>query len=156
MNWADSKNPVNSVKPLGGNTEPRLRNTREGVETRHGEPTKVCSRCNKEKPLGEFYKKDRATGRLDSTCKSCRIIQQRERSLGVTENDYRRMYREQNGRCGICQRRLYSKRYKAFAVDHDHTTGEIRGLLCTNCNTGLGLFRDCPNALQRAIEWVKV
>jgi hypothetical protein len=51
---------------------------------------------------------------------------------------------------------LYSKRYKRFAVDHCHTSGKIRGLLCTNCNTAIGLLKDDPNALQRAIDWVKV
>ncbi|AUO78200.1 hypothetical protein RSEGYP2_42 [Ralstonia phage RsoP1EGY] len=156
MNWADSKHPVNSVEPHGGNTEPRLRSTRDGVETRHGEPTKTCACCNVEKPAREFYKKDAQTGRLDGICKSCRIIKTREKTLGVTEDDYRRMYHVQGGRCGICQRRLYSKRYKSFAVDHDHETGKVRGLLCHNCNRGLGMFRDDPTALRRAIDWVKV
>ena len=160
MNWADSKNSVNSVNPSlkvpEGNTEPRLRNTREGVETKHGESTKVCSCCGAEKPISEYYKKDAKTDRLDSTCKACRVIQSRERSLGVTEAQYKAMYIEQAGRCGICRQRLYSKRYKAFAVDHCHSSGKIRGLLCTRCNTGLGLFKDDPTALQRAIDWIKI
>lgn len=155
MNWADSKHPVNSVKPPAGNTEPSHRSTREGVETRHGEPTKPCSCCKSTLPVSEFYKKD-FSGRLDSTCKSCRIIKIREKTLGVTEDQYWEMYHRQGGKCGICQRRLYSKRYKRLAVDHNHVTGEIRGLLCTNCNTGIGLFHDCPTALKRAIDWVKV
>ena len=156
MNWADSKHPVNSVKPHEGNTEPSFRSTREGVETRHGEPTKLCLCCNTEKPTSEFYKKDAKTDRLDGICKRCRIIKTREKTLGITEEQYWDIYHEQGGRCGICQSRLYSKRYKRFAVDHDHSTGRIRGLLCTNCNTALGLFKDCPTALNRAIDWVKV
>lgn len=143
------------MKPLRGNTEPRQRNPREGVETRHGTTLK-CTVCSVEKPSTEFYKKDATTGRLDRTCKACRIIQQRERTLGISEAEYRALYRKQSGKCGICRRRMYSKRYKAFSVDHDHATGRIRGLLCGNCNTGLGLFRDDPTALFRAIEWVKV
>lgn len=66
------------------------------------------------------------------------------------------MYKEQGGRCGICQRRLYSKRYKAFCVDHNHTSGKIRGLLCHNCNRAIGMLQDDPAAIQRAAEWVKV
>lgn len=155
MNWVDSKHPVNSVEPHAGNTEPSLRSTREGVETRHGGLTKVCSCCNTAKPLTEFYKKD-ASGRLDAKCKSCRIIKDREKRLGVSEEEYRRMYHEQGGRCGICRSRLYSKRYKRFAVDHCHTSGKVRGLLCTNCNTAIGLLKDDPVAIQRAAEWVKV
>ena len=159
MNWADSKHTPNSGEPFKceGNPEPRWRNTRKGAETRRGAlPTNSCSVCGETKDASEFYVKDRASGRKDTTCKACRIIQQRERTLGVTDADYKRMFKEQEGRCGICRNRLYSKRYKAFAVDHCHSTGRIRGLLCTHCNTGLGLFRDDPIALLRAVEWIKV
>lgn len=160
MNWADSKhipNSGNSSSLPEDNPEPRQRNTREGVETRRDAlPHNTCSKCHTSKPHDEFYVKDRAAGRMDTTCKSCRIINQREKTLGVSQEDYLRMYKEQGGQCGICQRRLYSKRYKAFCVDHCHTSGRIRGLLCHNCNRGLGMFRDDPTALQRAIEWTKV
>jgi hypothetical protein len=139
-----------------GNPEPRQRKTREGAETRRDALSlNCCSVCYEMKPDHEFYLKDR-NGRRDTTCKACRIIKQRERTLGVTQEDYLRMYTEQQGRCGICNKRLYSKRYKAFAVDHCHKTGRIRGLLCTKCNTGIGLFNDDPIALNRAIEWTKV
>lgn len=137
-----------------GNPERRQRNTRERVETRHGDNLK-CTACETTKPTTEFYKKDK-TGRLDSTCKSCRIIKQRENTLGVTEAQYRDFYHKQSGKCGICQRRMYSKRYKRFAVDHCHTTGRIRGLLCGNCNTAIGLLRDSPENALRASEWLKI
>lgn len=128
----------------------------EGVETRREAlPKYCCSSCKVDKEATEFYLKDR-NGRRDTTCKACRIIAQREKTLGVTQEQYLSMYKKQQGRCGICENRLYSKRYKAFAVDHNHETGRIRGLLCTNCNTGLGLFKDDPIRLQRAIEWTKV
>ncbi|WP_231367689.1 MULTISPECIES: endonuclease VII domain-containing protein [unclassified Thioalkalivibrio] len=157
MNWADSKHSVNSGNPCTqGDPEPSQRNTREGVETRHGESKQTCSKCNTEKTLSEFYKKDRITGRLDSTCKACRIVEARERTLGVTQDEYLALYKKQEGRCGICERRLYSKRYKSFCVDHDHSTGRIRGLLCHNCNRAIGMLKDDPIALQRAIDWVKV
>lgn len=154
-NWADSKQSVNSVKPQVGNTEPRHRSMREGVETGHGSTLIECSKCHTPKPEKDFYKKDRKTGRRDTTCKACRIVLSRQRTLGVTEEDYWRMYHEQSGKCGICRRRLYSKRYKSFCVDHDHATGEIRGLLCHNCNRAIGMLRDCPTTLRRAVEWVE-
>ena len=157
MNWADVKHIPNSGNPLAGNPEPRQRNTREGAETRRDAlPHLNCSTCGTDKPPTEFYVKDRGTGRRDKTCKACRVIKLREKTLGVTQADYVRMYKEQDGRCGICQRRLYSKRYKAFCVDHCHTTGKIRGLLCHNCNRALGMFRDDPIVLERAIAWTKV
>ncbi len=142
--------------PTKDNPEPRLSNTLEGVETRREAlPTYICSKCDNKKTEDDYYLKDR-NGRRDTTCKACRIIAQREKTLGVTQDQYLSMFTKQKGQCGICRKRLYSKRYKAFAVDHDHQTGHIRGLLCTNCNTGLGLFKDDPVALQRAIEWTKV
>lgn len=105
--------------------------------------------------MSEFYKKDKKTGRMDSTCKACRIIQQREKMLGVTDAEYWAMYKKQGGRCGICGRRIYSKRYKAFCVDHDHKTGKVRGLLCGPCNLALGGFKDDPAVLRKAAEWVE-
>lgn len=148
------ENPPNSVKPLAGNTEPRRGRAPEGVETRCGGFT--CSVCKTEKITNEFYVKDRGTGRRDTTCKACRIIQHRERTLGVSQEDYMQMHAAQDGRCGICKKRLRSRRCKAFAVDHCHTTGRIRGLLCSNCNTALGLLKDDPAVMLRAAEWVKV
>lgn len=154
MNWVDSKHSVNSVDSHVDNTEPRQRTAREGVETGHGAIQKVCSKCNQAKPEDEFYRKDR-NGRMDATCKACRIVAQREKTLGVTDADYWSMYREQDGKCGICQRRLYSKRYKAFNVDHSHVTGEIRGLLCHNCNRAIGMLGDSPATLRRAAAWIE-
>jgi len=114
-----------------------------------------CRECNTDKDPKEFYWKDRKARRKDTTCKRCRIIQQRERSLGVTEQEYQEFYRKQNHRCGGCRTRLRSNRYERFAVDHCHTTGEIRGLLCTNCNTALGLLKEDPERMLRLIQWVK-
>src|SRR5690606_27064592 len=115
MNWADSKHAPNSGKPHAGNPEPRQRNGREGVETGRGAPTtNTCKICEEAKPVTEFYVKDRETGRRDTTCKRCRIIRQREKTLGITEDEYWALYRAQKGRCGICLRRIYSKRYKRF------------------------------------------
>lgn len=127
--------------------------TPEGVET--GREEIQCGVCMTPKLIKEFYVKDRKTGRLDSTCKACRIIQQRERTLGVTQVQYLEMHRQQKGRCGICGKRLRSRRYKAFAVDHCHITGKIRGLLCTKCNTAIGLLDDNPQRMFSAIRWVK-
>lgn len=117
--------------------------------------TTECKKCNTHKQEHEFYLKDRAAGRLDTTCKACRIIILREKNLGVTQADYLKMYTSQNGKCGICERRLYSKRYKAFCVDHDHKDGHIRGLLCHNCNGAIGMLQDDESNLLRAIEWLR-
>lgn len=154
-NWADSKLSVNSGNSHRDNPEPRQCKTHEGVETRHGSTLIICKICGKAKSPKDFYKKDKKTGRLDSICKACRISQLREKTLGVTDEIYWKLYKKQRGRCGICGKRLHSKRYKAFCVDHDHTTGEIRGLLCSKCNLAIEGLCDDPAVIRKAAEWVE-
>lgn len=69
--------------------------------------------------------------------------------FGLEPERYRAMLLEQGGRCAICR--------IAFSthVDHDHKTGKVRGLLCHECNTGLGFFRDDPVRLELASEYLK-
>ena len=59
------------------------------------------------------------------------------------------MMAEQKGLCAICQTQLEESN-----IDHDHTTGEVRGLLCTPCNLGIGMFKDNPDVLNRAIRYL--
>lgn len=61
------------------------------------------------------------------------------------------VFRLQNGLCAICYSQLDSKAH----LDHDHSTNKIRGILCANCNTGLGMFRDRISILLNAIEYLK-
>lgn len=73
--------------------------------------------------------------------------------FGLTPEDYQQMLVEQNGRCAICKR-LPPRGY-VLHVDHDHTSGAIRGLLCGECNWGLGHFGDDVVRLQAAIEYLQ-
>lgn len=63
------------------------------------------------------------------------------------------MYEEQGGKCYICRKDDPASRN--LAIDHCHTTGKVRRLLCHHCNTALGHFNDDPVLLQRAIEYVQ-
>lgn len=77
-----------------------------------------------------------------------------EETYGITSEQYWDIYEAQGGRCYICQRAKGTGR-KRLAVDHDHETGEVRGLLCKPCNRDvLGHLRDSPDALRRAIEYL--
>jgi hypothetical protein len=73
---------------------------------------------------------------------------------GITQEDYNRMFEEQNGCCAICGKHQ-SDENKALSVDHDHTTGKIRGLLCPRCNHGLGLFLDSSELLKLAANYIE-
>lgn len=70
---------------------------------------------------------------------------------GLSDMKYAQMLREQNERCAICGR---TEENRNLAIDHDHTTGEIRGLLCGQCNRGLGLFGDSINLLECALHYL--
>ena len=80
-----------------------------------------------------------------------------KKRYGVTLEWYRETFSKQNGVCAICEQPETAKiRGKgiAMAVDHCHTTGKVRGLLCTQCNRALGLFRDDKDNLVRAISYL--
>lgn len=71
---------------------------------------------------------------------------------GLTETEYDAMSAAQDGRCAIC-RDLPGP--KGLCVDHCHSTGAVRGLLCTRCNLGLGYFRDNPAAILAAADYLE-
>lgn len=76
--------------------------------------------------------------------------------FGITSEDYRRMLADQGGVCKICRRtEPGNKRSKRFHVDHCHVTRKVRGLLCHPCNVALGLFKDNPEHLLLAAEYLR-
>jgi hypothetical protein len=70
-----------------------------------------------------------------------------KRKYGITAKEYDAMFAQQNGQCASCK--SPQKNFKRrFHVDHNHTTGKIRGLLCVNCNHLIGLFEKNPNCFE--------
>lgn len=72
----------------------------------------------------------------------------------ISLEDYNRIFDAQNGCCAICGRHQ-SELDKRLSVDHDHETGEVRGLLCHGCNLGLGYFKDSPTRLSNASAYLQ-
>ena len=136
---------------------------------------RVCKTCGVEKPVSEYHKRWGYKDGIRPHCMECRQAQEREsfhrnkykrpysyeydkdkklkKSYGISYAEYVRMLEAQNGMCAICGTDDTGKR-KAFHVDHCHETGEVRGLLCGNCNSGIGNLRDDVGLLQRAIEYL--
>jgi hypothetical protein len=80
------------------------------------------------------------------------------RQYGITYNDYLALHEKQLGLCAICgnPEKLIKQGVKFdLAVDHDHVTGRIRGLLCNNCNRALGLMKDDALVLQSALDYLR-
>jgi len=78
---------------------------------------------------------------------------------GITLEQYNQMVIDQNNQCKICNKVENSKDYRGktrqLAVDHCHTTNKVRGLLCGACNRALGLFKDDPEYLLKAYQYIK-
>lgn len=112
---------------------------------------KLCADCSELKPLDEFHL---ARGqRRHSHCKPCRSARARashlKRSYGLDETGLQALIDSQGGLCALCRER------PAAHVDHDHVTGAVRGVLCFNCNGGLGQFKDRPDILRAAIDYLE-
>jgi hypothetical protein len=130
---------------------------------------KKCSSCQIEKPLDDFNKwKNGKMGRHNQ-CRDCAKLwkpnaEQRARSnkrtrewnriksSGFTQEDYNNKLIEQDGKCAICGTTDSGK--MDWHADHDHETGQKRGLLCHKCNTGIGLLKDDVDVLCAAIDYL--
>jgi hypothetical protein len=73
-----------------------------------------------------------------------------KRSYGISTDQYNDMMNKQNGKCSICNEPL-----KKPNIDHEHQTGYVRDILCHNCNTGIGYFKENPELLQKGIEYLE-
>ncbi len=76
-----------------------------------------------------------------------------QRKYGISVEDYDCLLQFQGGGCAICKQTETKK--KRLAVDHDHSTGKIRGLLCTRCNTAIGLLKDSIVLCENAAGYLK-
>lgn len=134
--------------------------------------TKVCSYCKQASPLDDFHmSKGHSSGRA-AVCKPCQAdysakwyqdnkerrkeemrVNQYMRYYGITIEEYDVLYKEQNHGCAICKASTGSNG-KRLSVDHNHKTGEVRGLLCDDCNIGLGKFKDNSSLLAKAINYL--
>ena len=139
---------------------------------------KQCARCAKSKPASGFSKTKRQKDGHQAWCKSCESAYKKDyyqkngakvrasrrayrqehglridlqRLYKITPTQYHAMLANQGGVCAICG----TNGKRRLAVDHDHATGKIRALLCSNCNVGIGQFKEDPARLLRAIDYLR-
>ena len=87
----------------------------------------------------------------------CSMNERLKYTFGITESDYYKMLNNQNGVCAICKNpetKIIKDKVQRLSVDHCHTSGKIRGLLCDKCNHGLGMFRDNTEYMLSAIQYL--
>jgi hypothetical protein len=100
-------------------------------------------------------------------CKKCHVssdtmkahnnsLEKRVKKFGISVEQYNEFVEKQNNCCAICgtHKDNFTGRGSNFHIDHCHTSGKVRGLLCNNCNTGLGQFKDNAESLQSAIQYL--
>jgi hypothetical protein len=134
--------------------------------------TKVCCRCGKGKPTAEFWKEPRHRDGFASLCKTCfeegrkayrkanpeKALNQSLRDrFGITLDEYKAKLLQQRGVCAICghpETAAFRDKIKMLSVDHNHKTGQIRGLLCDQCNRALGAAKEDPHILDSAIRYL--
>lgn len=78
-----------------------------------------------------------------------------QKVFGISLGEYEGMLKQQHGRCALCLAIPQCDQKSRLHVDHCHATGKIRGLLCSKCNTGIGLLQDSPELMRRAAEYVE-
>lgn len=76
------------------------------------------------------------------------------RLYNITIDDFNGMIKFQNNKCGICFKEFSANR-SSINIDHDHETGEVRGLLCSGCNTGLGQLGDNIEGIKKALYYLE-
>lgn len=135
----------------------------------------ICNKCNIEKDINEFAKSSDRTRGFRQPCKECLQKKRRDgrkenpkwyeinkkgklrRKYGITLDEFKEMKIIQNNQCGICGVSFDEAEFnKNFPnVDHNHETGKTRGILCTQCNSGMGFFNDNIELLEKAINYLK-
>ena len=135
---------------------------------------KTCRVCKRILPLERFGRRsDRGEWSYRSECKECIATKQKQYRLrtkdpiqsrknwsrqlkhrfGISVEEYEQMLVAQSGGCAICG--CVNVDERRLAVDHDHKTGRIRGLLCHHCNVVLGHVNDSPARLRQLIAYIK-
>ena len=125
---------------------------------------KLCPQCGQTLPLTDFHRTRRRAEGLARHCRRCAAErseagrraggikgrrQHPRRRSGVRLVEFDELIAAQDGRCAICDAP------DPEHLDHDHRTGWVRGILCFNCNGGLGQFRDSPELLAQAVSYLK-
>jgi hypothetical protein len=136
---------IKQARWLANNPEKRERNRLKNIEWRKNNPEK--------------YKKAVAAWRARNP--SYEETLKLKLRYGITPQDYEQMHQAQNGLCAICgnpetARHNKSNEVQKLAVDHCHKTGKVRGLLCQDCNRGIGKFKDSVILMEKAIKYLNL
>ncbi len=128
----------------------------------------ICKRCGATKPLREMRTDYRyiclaCSSALGNEWQARHPMQSARHKrnhhlltkFGITLGESERLLERQGGGCAVCGEPIHDVRGFSPHVDHDHASGQVRGILCFHCNAGLGQFNDDPMLLRRAAEYLE-
>lgn len=130
---------------------------------------KECKHCSSHKLYKDFHDNKEMRDGKSSYCKPCATERSRQwrlknrdrardtylqKEYGISLAQHTQMFLDQSGSCAICGVEECNAPRSTLFVDHDHNTGEVRGLLCHHCNSGLGHFMDNPEWLKGAAVYL--
>lgn len=115
-----------------------------------------ANRIEENKEYGKQYrvKNKERIKQYNNNHKKEEKIRHLRNKYNITPEQYNELFNKQNGKCMICKKHQ-SELKKLLGVDHNHKTGKVRGLLCDNCNKGIGLLKEDINILINAINYLK-
>ena len=118
----------------------------------------TCRVCNEEKSVSLFTFR-KPSGKYRTDCGPCRATSEAAKRYGCTVGDIAALAEKQGNRCAICNTHRNdithaSFKYNPLVIDHDHSTGAVRGLLCPTCNNLLGHAKDNVATLAGAIAYL--
>lgn len=171
-------------KVCQGIRQKEWRKNRKGNIPEPKKSNKVCSDCKRDLPISDFYVGTYGSGGLQSSCKSCQKEKSKNwkksnpdqvrntskawweknknrikdltlrRDYGISLEEYEVFLSNQKGVCAICKNPSTEGKGR-LDVDHNHSTGRVRGLLCNSCNRGIGFLKDCPSTLRAAADYIE-
>lgn len=139
----------------------------------NSEGYKECYICKELKEAKDYYPSSSYASGYRPECIGCTKIKAKaypktkdqmkntrlKCAFGISLEEYKQMHDSQNGVCAICGKEETAQNRPGItsllAVDHDHSTGKIRDLLCQECNKGLGHFKEDENSLLKAVEYLR-
>lgn len=147
----------------------RNHNRRMRAESPRG--AMYCPGCDAFRALSDFGKKSNSKYGVMEKCRNClkkerstdkqkqrRFFYHKKKNYGVTQKEYIFLYEKQKGKCALCGdpgEAIHKGVKIGLYLDHCHTTGKVRGLLCRSCNTGIGNLKDNIELLKAAIVYLE-
>lgn len=112
--------------------------------------SKLCIGCKSELPIAQFSKFSGSRDGYAARCRKCYGLRARSLRYGIPVSEFSEMIQKQDSKCSICKTKT-----ERLHTDHCHRTGVVRGFLCSNCNTAIGLLKDSRTIVSSMLKYIE-